>query len=248
MRLRQIALVARDLAPVARDIQTVLGLGEGYNDPGVGEFGLHNVVFPVGDTFLEIVSPEQDGTTAERLLEKRGGDGGYMVIFQTHRTKAEEQQRMKNLGVRTVWEVDLPDAKTIHLHPKDVGGAIVSLDEMHPVEHWRWAGPDWEKNTRTDITAEVIGADIQSSDPEEMAKRWAQVLGQEIVHHNGAPELKCDGSFIRFVPDSDGRGQGVAAFHIRASNKDKVLKEAKTRNLPVADSTITMAGAAFHIH
>src|ERR1700759_4624905 len=82
MRLRQIALVGQDLAAAEADIRAILGLDYAYNDPGVGKFGLKNAVFPVGETFLEVVSPKQAGTTAGRLLEKRGGDGGYMVILQ----------------------------------------------------------------------------------------------------------------------------------------------------------------------
>ena len=33
---------------------------------------------PVGDTFLEVVSPIDPKATAERYLARRGGDGGYM--------------------------------------------------------------------------------------------------------------------------------------------------------------------------
>ena len=75
MRLRQIALVGADLAAAEADIRAILGLDYAYDDPGVGEFGLRNAVFPIGETFLEVVSPKQAGTTAGRLLEKRGGDG-----------------------------------------------------------------------------------------------------------------------------------------------------------------------------
>ena len=82
MRLRQIALVAKDLAAARADISAVLGIDYAYDDPGVGKYGLHNAVFPIGDTFLEVVSPKEAGTTAGRLLQKRGGDGGYMVILQ----------------------------------------------------------------------------------------------------------------------------------------------------------------------
>src|SRR5258707_2969890 len=82
MRLRQIALVASDLAAAQTDITGVLGVNYAYDDPGVGKYGLRNAVFPIGDTFLEVVSPNKPGTTAGRLLQKRGGDGGYMVILQ----------------------------------------------------------------------------------------------------------------------------------------------------------------------
>src|SRR3974390_2721046 len=76
MRLRQIALVAKDLSEAQADAAAVLGVDYAYDDPGVGKYGLRNAVFPVGDTFLEIVSPKTSGTTAGRPLEKSGGGGG----------------------------------------------------------------------------------------------------------------------------------------------------------------------------
>ena len=80
-RLRQAVLVARDLGPVSRRLRSELGLGEPFADPGVGTFGLHNAVYAIGDSFLEVISPNQPDTTAGRYLGRRG-DGGYMVIFQ----------------------------------------------------------------------------------------------------------------------------------------------------------------------
>ena len=56
MRLRQIALVASDLAAAQANIAAVLGVDYAYDDPGVGKYGLRNAVFAIGDTFLEVVS------------------------------------------------------------------------------------------------------------------------------------------------------------------------------------------------
>jgi hypothetical protein len=81
-RLRQAVLAARSLEPVVETLSSALGLGEPFSDPGVGHFGLRNAVFALGDTFLEVVSPVRDGTSAGRLLERRGGDCGYMLMFQ----------------------------------------------------------------------------------------------------------------------------------------------------------------------
>src|ERR1700722_20325819 len=81
VRLRQAVLGAEELEPVAADLRSALGLGEPFRDPGVGEFGLANTVFALGDRFLEIVSPTRADTTAGRYLARHGGDGGYMVIF-----------------------------------------------------------------------------------------------------------------------------------------------------------------------
>src|SRR2546425_11952165 len=98
---------------------------------------------PVGATFLEVVSPVREGTTAGRLLDRRGGDGGYMVILQTADLRAD-RARLAALGVRIVWQVELDDIATVHLHPRDLGGAIVSLDQPVPPESWRWGGPEWQ--------------------------------------------------------------------------------------------------------
>lgn len=66
MRIRQIALVAGDLPRTLDDLQTVLGLGSPFPDPGVGVFGLANGVFPVDEQFLEVDSPKQPDISAGR--------------------------------------------------------------------------------------------------------------------------------------------------------------------------------------
>ena len=64
MKLRQIALVARELGPVREAFFAVLGLNADFNDPGVAKFGLENSVMALGDTFLEVVAPVEENTTA----------------------------------------------------------------------------------------------------------------------------------------------------------------------------------------
>ena len=34
--------------------------------------------------------------------------------------------------MRVVWQIDLPDISGTHLHPADIGGAIVSIDRSEP--------------------------------------------------------------------------------------------------------------------
>ena len=82
LRIRQIALIARELAPVVDDIRDVFGLEVAYRDPQVAAFGLESAVFPVGNQFLEVVAPTREGTPGGRYLDRRNGDGGYMVICQ----------------------------------------------------------------------------------------------------------------------------------------------------------------------
>ncbi len=248
MRIRQIALVARDLDPVVEAICSVLDLEVGFRDPGVALFGLRNVVIPVGDTFLEVVSPVKDGTSAGRLLERRFGDGGYMVILQTEDLDAHRKQ-LADIGVRIVWEHALEDIATIHLHPKDVGGAILSLDTADPPSSWRWAGPDWESHRRTDTTAWIGGVQVQASDTRTTAERWSRITGYPVIDTTeGGIEIPLEAGFIRFVDDCDGRGEGVAAVEFIVSSVDTVIARARERGLETHANEFIACGTRMVLH
>jgi hypothetical protein len=172
-RIRQAVLAATELEPLVAGLRTQLSLGEPFSDPGVGHFGLHNAVFALGDTFLEIVSPVRDGTAAGRLLERRGGDCGYMVMFQVDDLEAA-RARAGAAGVREVFEVSLEDIEEVHLHPADMRGAIVSLSAPRPAAAWRWGGPGWEGRS---APLTVRGVTIAVADPDASAARWRAVIG-----------------------------------------------------------------------
>jgi hypothetical protein len=213
MRLRQIALVGADLAAAKAEITQVLGLGADYLDKGVRKFGLVNAVWPVGDTFLEVVSPAEPGTTAGRLMDKRGGDGGYRVILQVDDGLAA-RARAVGLGVRLVEQAEFKGVVMTHFHPRDVGGAILSVDQMTPPERWEWGGPDWEANVRTEVTTGIVGAELQGPDPEAMATRWGEVLGRPVEFTGEGWRIALDGGELRFVEARDGRGEGLGAFDV----------------------------------
>jgi catechol 2,3-dioxygenase-like lactoylglutathione lyase family enzyme len=242
MRLRQVALVARDLDATVADLRAVLGVEVAHRDPDVAVFGLRNAVLPVGAEFLEVVSPLRDGTTAGRLLDRRGGDGGYMVIVQDA-DLAPSRARAAAAGVRIAWEVTLPDAATIHLHPRDLGGAIVSVDWMATPALWRWAGPDWSRHVATDVVRGIAGVEVQGDDPAAMAARWAAVLGAPIVAGaGGAPELRLASGWVRFVPAADGRGEGVSAIALRVADRDELSCRARTRGLLTESGRLVLGG------
>src|SRR3712207_3757881 len=109
LRLRQAVLVARDLDAVVAELRERLPLAEPFHDEGVGHFGLRNAVMALGDTFVEVVSPVRDDTAAGRHLDRlRADHGGYMVMFQVA-DLAPARERIARLGIRVVWELELPD-------------------------------------------------------------------------------------------------------------------------------------------
>ncbi|MDG1366423.1 MAG: hypothetical protein P8P85_05125, partial [Acidimicrobiales bacterium] len=133
IRLRQLVTVAADLRSTERAITEALDVEVCYRDPGVGHFGLRHGLYTIGDRLLEVVAPKQAGTTAGRFLERRGGDGGYMVIVQVDNL-ADHRARLATTHIRTVFEADAPGMQGLHLHPADVGGAILSIDQADPPE------------------------------------------------------------------------------------------------------------------
>jgi hypothetical protein len=175
-RLRQAVLAARDLDAVAGELRRALGLSEPYADPGVGRFGLRNAVFALQDTFLEVVSPVAPRTAAGRLLDRRGGDCGYMLMFQVPDLEAA-RRRVAAEGVREVFEVSLPDMREVHLHPSDMRGAIVSLSQPEPPGSWRWGGPGWGSRS---ARARLHGATIAVAHPVSVTARWQSVLDVEL--------------------------------------------------------------------
>jgi catechol 2,3-dioxygenase-like lactoylglutathione lyase family enzyme len=241
MRLRQIALVAHDLARARAEITEILGLDYAYDDPGVGKYGLHNAVFPIGTTFLEVVSPKAPGTTAGRLLEKRGGDGGYMVILQIDNL-TEARARVRDAGARVVDQLDKDGAAFTHIHPKDIGGAILSLDHMTPKERWEWAGPHWSDHVRTDVSVAIVGAELQAEDPQGMARRWAAVLGRPARQVDGGWRIDLDAGEIRFVAVHDGRGDGLGGFDVAVRDPDEVHRRAEAMKLRDSHDGIVLSG------
>lgn len=240
-RLRQAVLVAADLDHVVGQVQRELQLDVGFHDPGVAEFGLRNAVLPVGDQFLEVVSPMQDGTTAGRFLDRKGGDGGYMVIVQVDDEEAV-RARSRQLGLRTVWQMDVPASRSgepaikgTHLHPKDVGGTILSFDQPDPPSSWRWGGPEWPDHVRTGLVDGIRAIEIAVRDPAAVGRTWGELFGAPVESHpSGAEVLElADEGSVRFVPADDDASVGVCGIDLHlapgAARDDTVIAGVRFR-------------------
>jgi len=221
-RLRQVAWVAADLEAAVAAIAGPLGLEVCYRDPEVHKWGLVNAVLPVGGEFLEIVSPSRAGTSAGRYLDRRGGDGGYMVILHTADALAE-RQRIAGLGVRIAWNTDRPDYKATHLHPADCGQVLLSIDSTDAgaafhaeAAAWPPGGPHWQRHVRREVVEALAGVELQSADPAAQAAAWGRALALPAEARDGIPRIAfCNGE-ARFVRAEDGRGPGLRAIDLRA--------------------------------
>lgn len=243
MRLRQVALAVRTLEPALGRLRHVLGLGEPFHDPGVAVFGLENAVLPIGDAFLELVSPVKPDTSAGRWLERRRGDAGYMAIFQT-RDLAAARARVERLGVRVVWETRLAGAATIHLHPRDLGGAIVSLDAMEPPESWEWAGPGWRERVRSEVATGLAGAVLEAADPEKLAARWGEVLdARPQAAANASFTLALEGgTHVRFVANPAAEEPALVGIEVALRDHARFEAEARAAGVLEPGGVVRIAG------
>jgi len=251
LRLKQICLVAADLESVEEDLRAIFSLEVAYRDPRISYFGLRNVLLPVGNSLLEVVSPIQDETAAGRFLERRGGDGGYMVILQCGDIAAA-RERVRRLGVRIVFEDSDEDTIGIQLHPKDLPGALVELrwntGDRDPAGPWSPAGPDWQRAQRTDVVRSLVAAEIQDDDPAALAAIWSEVLDRPVESEDGGNHvIRLDDASLRFVTTTDGRGPGLGGVDLEVADCDRLVEAAEVRHCRVSDNAVMICGLRFYL-
>jgi hypothetical protein len=249
MRLRQIAFIAREIAPVADQFGAVFGLKVGFRDPGVEIFGLNNVVMPVGGEFLEVLEPFRDDASGARYLARRGGDAGYMVILQdadalAHRT------RLEAAGVRVIAKSPDRRYQYTHFHPGDCAGVLMSLDSVVGDAGWReaksdWppAGPDW-RDFESDKSLGIASVTIQSRDPVAAAERWSILLAEPAKRAGSAMEIALAPGLIRFVEPVDGDGTGVVGLDIVVRDPAAAFDVARTLGLETSADSVQICGVA----
>ena len=249
LRLRQICLVARELKPVEKNLNEVLGINVCFRDPGVGFFGLENALFPIGNQLLEVVAPVKEDTAGGRYLDRRGGDGGYMVITQCD-DHAPRLTRVEELGIRIAHQFDNEHFLNMQLHPKDTGATFFEIDEQlgegaQDIDGpWGPAGPDWQRAKNTDRVDGILAAELQCDDNKAVAKKWSDIaeipLDEEL-------NLELDNASLRFIPCSDGRPEGLGGLDLSAPGKLEILQTADSLGLQTGDSQVQICGMRLNL-
>ena len=251
LRLRQICLVAQELEPRLAELSDIFGLAVCHRDGNVGKYGLINALLPIGASFLEVVAPTRDGTAAGRYLERRGGDGGYMVILDCDDIE-RRRRRMDEIGVRIANPLSYETYTGLQLHPRDTGGAMLEFNHTkggtrldgpyHP------AGPDWRRAVRNDVTTALLAAELQSPDPAALAARWGEIVERPVTRSaDGDAEITLDLGAIRFVRDTDGRGEGLSGVDLQVANRRYISNAATRHGCRLDGDAVIMCGTRFRL-
>jgi hypothetical protein len=248
LRLRQICLVAPQLAPVVSDIAAIMGLNVCYRDGNVAKYGLENALLPVDTILLEVVAPFQPGTAAGRFLEKTGGRGGYMAIFCCDDPDARGAQANK-IGVRTANVIDHAPYHGVQLHPRDCRAAFIEFNHTDGSDDilgpYPPAGPDWQKSIAKDVTQALTEVEMQGPDPADLAEHWGKIIGIAVSQgKSGDPELKLPNASFRFVK---GASEIMSGLTFRVSDIAKVREAAKARGHAVSGDSFALCGVTFRL-
>ena len=248
MRLRQICLVAPQLAPVISDIAEIMGLDVCYRDGNVAKYGLENALLPVDTIMIEVVAPFKDGTTAGRFIEKTGGRGGYMAIFCCD-DPDERGRHAGKIGVRVANVIDHAPYHGVQLHPRDCRAAFIEFNHTTGSDDilgpYPPAGPDWQKSIRKDVTLALTAVEMQSPDPQGLAEHWGRIIGIPVTQNQGGePELKLPNCSFGFVK---GASDLMSGLTFRVCDIAAVRDAAKAKGHAVSGDSFSLGGVTFHL-
>jgi len=247
LRLRQICLAAPKLEPVVNDLHDIFGVEVCYRDPNVGAFGLQNALFVIGTNFLEIVSPIQPNTAGGRFIERTRGHGGYMAIFQASDPK-RRQKRAEEMGIRIAHVIDRDTYRNAQLHPRDCRAAFIEFGRSTGGDDrmgtWWPAGQEWADFVRTGDTKRMLGIELESPNPKDLAAHWSKIIEAPHGTDKGDPIVTFEDGTIRFVK---GETECLGAVVVEVADVAKTLGRAVACGHWVDGDSFHLGGVYFRV-
>lgn len=247
LRLRQICLVAPRLKNVIEDLQEIFKVEVCYRDPNVAPYGLENALIPIGSDFLEVVSPIRADSAAARFISRSQGHGGYMAIFQASDPR-RRQVHAAAMGVRTAHEIEREAYQSAQLHPRDCRAAFIELGHSAGGDDrmgaWWPAGPEWKNFVRTSDTLKMLGIELESPTPKELASHWSNILQTPLAEVGGASVLNFEGTTIQCIP---GPTEAIATVLVQVKSAAATLERALAHGYRVQNNAFHLGGVNFRI-
>ncbi|HEX3139522.1 MAG TPA: VOC family protein [Rhizobacter sp.] len=246
LRLRQICLVAPELEPVVEQVRRIFGVEVCHRDEAVAKYGLANALFVFGHQFLEIVAPLRGGTAAGRFLERSGGRGAYMAIFDTSDPE-RRRTHVESLGVRVAHAMDVPGFRGIQLHPRDARATMLEFDRSDGNErldgrYWP-AGEHWREHQRLDRVGGIPWIELSAPDPADLAAHWARLIDVAVgCDEEQLPALRFDLGAARFVAAPAAAPERLSAMQVSVGDPAAVRAAASSLGLPPATDGFMLCG------
>lgn len=248
LNLRQICLAAPELETVVDAVRDVFGVDVCYRDPNVAKYGLVNALFVFGRAFLEVVAPTRPDTTAGRYIERSGGVGGYMAIFDCSDPEAR-RDRAEAMGVRVAHLLDYPGYWGIQLHPRDCRATMLEFDRTDGGDDldgpYHPAGERWRDFQRLDRVRGIPRIDVETPDPAGLADHWSRLMDRPVREESGARVIAFDLGAARIVSAPAGTPERLRSMQVQVADPAAVRASARARGLRGDGDGFMLAGMRF---
>jgi hypothetical protein len=184
-------------------------------------------------------------------LERRKGDGGYMVILDSE-SLPRWRAHVAAIGVRIAAPLAIDDYEGMQLHPRDTGGALLEINTTRggaDLQGPYWpAGPHWQDAVSRQRVESITGAVLQADDPSALAERWGRILQRPVERAGADWRLALDNATLRFIAPRDERGEGLAGIELAGRDAAAIRAAAQARALLVDAEGVCVGGVHFALH
>ncbi|MCK1667702.1 hypothetical protein [Bradyrhizobium sp. 153] len=248
--LRQVCIAVSDINAAVTTLSALFDVECSIrDDPHVSRHGLRNAVLPFGSAFIELLTPFRDGTPVGRHLERVGGDAGYMLILDTDDFGFWEHHLL--IAQATVVREGRDGTYCFRqIHPKSVGGVLLSIDADGIPNDGRWhpAGSNWRAHVRNGRVNGLSGVKLESAAPFNLAARWSKVLDRQLQDLPGAdPVLALDAATIRFAEGQPGSFQCMTGVKVHGDHVQKCIEAAAALGLQRGQGWVRALGMTFEL-
>jgi len=185
--MRHAVLVSPDADAVSAKIQAFLKIPQGHRHDMGEILGFRNEMMMIGQTMLEIVQPTKPDHRLFKWFKENGGEGGYMLVFQTFDAEAF-RERAAAEKLRLTRDMLFRGQDMIQFDPKRFGTHLETYRYSLP-NGW-WGDPVGRKYAKSERASEVVAAEVavDAAPPAEIATQVGRLF-----------ESKVDGTTVTFV-------------------------------------------------
>jgi hypothetical protein len=218
---------------------------------------------PLGGDIIELVAPFKEGTTAGRLLDKRG-EGGYMIIMQTEDANKRREHIEAKALAKVILRQEHGDVTFVQYHPKGIkGGMMPELDSHTPGPNnptpltsrfspWHACGsdhkvyyPGMKRSSHLTLEGCVLRLRPGELDHEAAARQWEEIFGVA----RSRDLLAFTNARLGFVAGREGLPEGLVSITVGVDGQDRLdaIRERAREAGVLVDRRFEMCGIQWNL-
>lgn len=221
--IRHFVLASPDIDRVSSAVQQFLGVPQGFRHDMTAVLGFRNEMMMIGSTMFELVQPVAPDHRLNRWFAEHGGEGGYMIVFQTFdadafRARAAAEQ------LRLTRDMLFRGQDMIQFDPRRFGTHLETY--RYSLANGWWGDPVGRGYARSEVAEEIVAADVAvEAPPAEIAAQVGRLFQSQVE----GTEVRFPGKEVRFVAAS--ARTGLIGLDFRARDRAAAGQSARICNM-----------------